>query len=187
MNISTEAESSDRQPGRPAKRRSILTGMLAGGLFGTMLAGAATAFADGDKPHAFWHAGHGCGHHNAMHDPETMRERADFAADWVLDRIKATDEQRPRVKAVVQTALDNLLKVQREHQQNRAAMVEALSQATVDRAQLQHIRQSEVRLMDDASTGIVNALADVAEILTPEQRRQLAEMASRWRGRGSSL
>ena len=164
-----------------AKRRPFLKGLLAGGLVGTMIAGGVGAFAQHDGPGQFWKTG--CGHHQAMRDPGVMKERADFMVEWTLSRINATEAQRTQVKSVVQAALEDLLQLREEHQANRKAMIAALIEPEVDRAELDRIRSAEISLADRASRRIVTALADSAEALTPEQRAQLAEMAGRWRGR----
>ena len=116
-----------------------------------------------------------------------MKERADFMVEWTLSRIDATDEQRAQVKTVVKGAIDDLLVLREEHQANRKAMIAALIEPEVDRAELDRIRAAEMSLADQASRRIVDALADSAEALTPEQRAQLADMANRWRGRRHEL
>ena len=167
------------------KRRSILKGLLAGGLVGTLIAGGVGAFAQHDGPGHFFKAG--CSHRHAMRDPGVMKERADFMVEWTLSRIDATDEQRAEVKSVVKATIDDLLQLREEHQANRKAMIAALIEPEVDRAELDRIRSAEMSLADRASRRIVTALADSADALTPEQRAQLAEMAQRWRGRRHEL
>ncbi|UCH47825.1 MAG: Spy/CpxP family protein refolding chaperone [Betaproteobacteria bacterium] len=167
------------------KRRPFLKGILTGGLVGTLIAGGVGAFAQHDGPGHFFKAG--CSHRHAMRDPGVMKERADFMVEWTLSRIDATDEQRTQVKSVVKAAIDDLLQLREEHQDNRKAMIAALIEPEVDRAELDRIRNAEMSLADRASRRIVTALADSADALTPEQRAQLAEMANRWRGRRHEL
>jgi Spy/CpxP family protein refolding chaperone len=67
-----------------------------------------------------------------------------------------------------------------QHHQNRQALLRALAQPTIERATLEDIRHAELQLADMASERIVTALANVAEVLTPEQRTRLLELTSRW-------
>jgi len=46
---------------------------------------------------------------------------------------------------------------------------------------LKEIRTAELQLADSASDRLLNAIADAADALTPEQRGKLAEMADRFR------
>jgi Spy/CpxP family protein refolding chaperone len=58
-----------------------------------------------------------------------------------------------------------------------------LAQPTIDRAALEALRANQLQLAEQASRRLTQALADVADVLTPEQRKQLAERAGRWHGR----
>jgi Spy/CpxP family protein refolding chaperone len=49
----------------------------------------------------------------------------------------------------------------------------------VDRAALEAVRVEAIQHMDLASKDLVKAVADVAEVLTPAQRQQLAELHKR--------
>jgi Spy/CpxP family protein refolding chaperone len=65
----------------------------------------------------------------------------------------------------------------------RQQAVALLAEPTVDRAALEVLRAGQLQLAEGASRRLTQALADVADVLTPEQRRQLAERAARWHGR----
>jgi len=162
------------------KRRPFLKGLLAGGLAGSLIAGGAAFARQGEHAH-FLKAG--CKRRHAMRDPGVMRERADYMVERTLSRIDATPEQREQVRSIVRGAIDDLLKLREEHEANRKAMIAALTQPEVDRSELDRIRNAEVALVDQGSKRIVAALADSAQILEPEQRAELAEMATRWTGR----
>ena len=176
-------QASDTSTAKP--RRPFLKGLLTGGLVGTLVAGGAGAFAQHESHPHFWKSG--CSQRHAMRDPGVMRERADFMVEWTLSRIDASEQQRAQVKTVVQAAIEDLLQLREEHQSNRKAMVTALMEPSVDRAELDRIRSAELSLMDRGSQRIVSALADAAEVLTPEQRAKLAEMAGRWSGHNHEL
>jgi Spy/CpxP family protein refolding chaperone len=111
-----------------------------------------------------------------------VRERADYMVERALSKIDATPEQRTQVKSVVRTAIDELFPLREEHKANRKAMIAALSKTEVDREELDRIRNAEMAVFDRGSKAIMTALADSADVLSPEQRAQLAEMAGRWAG-----
>jgi Spy/CpxP family protein refolding chaperone len=116
------------------------------------------------------------------HDPERMRKHADFAVEYALREVDATPEQVARVKAIVGQALTALDGVHDQHAANRDALIAALSQPEISRAQIQEIRAQELALADSASVTIVDALVDAAAVLTPEQRAQLIELARELHG-----
>jgi len=178
----TKSRASDS---KASKRRPFLKGLLAGGLVGSLVAGGISAFAQHEPHPHIWKGG--CSQRHAMRDPGVMRERADYMVEWTLSRIDATPEQRDQVKSVVRGAIEDLLQLREEHEANRKAMVTALIQPEVNRSELERIRSAEVALMDRGSQRIVTALADSAQVLSPEQRAELAEMAARWRGHRRDL
>jgi Spy/CpxP family protein refolding chaperone len=50
-----------------------------------------------------------------------------------------------------------------------------LTQPSIDRAALEALRAEQLALADAASKRFIQALGDAAEVLTPEQRRNLDE------------
>jgi protein CpxP len=162
------------QPPSGARRR-FLAGVVTGGLLASLLAGGAGMYAQAHPSSGRWFgAGRG------PLDPETAGERAAFATDWILRRIDASEEQRQQVHAIVQAAVKDLLPMRDQHHQHRQTLREALAQPTINRSTLEEIRRAELQLADAASSRLVEAIADAAEVLTPEQRAKLAELAARW-------
>jgi len=168
----------------PAKkrggRRKFFGGLALGGLLGALAASSFNVWSQGGPDGA---PGRGCWGHkrtSAM-TPEERAARADFGTEWVLGKVDATPEQKTRIKAIVQDAIKDLSQVREEHIKNRNAFTQALTQPSVDRATLKQIRQSEMQLAESASERFVNAIADAADVLTPEQRGKLVEMANQFR------
>ena len=56
-------------------------------------------------------------------------------------------------------------------------MVAALTADTFDRASLEQTRKEAMAFLDQGSTQLVDVVTNAAGVLTPEQRRQLAELA----------
>ena len=168
----------------PAKkrggRRKFFGGLALGGLLGALAASSLNVWSQGGPDGG---PGRGCWGHkgtSAM-TPEERAARADFGTEWVLGKVDATPEQKTRIKAIVQDAIKDLSQVREEHIKNRNAFTQALTQPSVDRATLKQIRQSEMQLAESASERFVNAIADAADVLTPEQRGKLVEMANQFR------
>lgn len=168
---------------RKSRRRWLLGGLLAGGLFGSLATLSAGLHAQMAGPFGLHRVGHG--HHGGWMgrdlNPEALAERLDFATDWALTRVGANDGQRARVKAIVQAAAGDLSGLRLQHRENRAALVEALQAPAIDRAALEALRRAELQLAETASARLLAAVADAAEVLTPEQRARLAEGLARHR------
>jgi Spy/CpxP family protein refolding chaperone len=176
-NTSSDSSQTAGTPGPRGNRRRFFAGLLTGGLVGGLLAGAVSAWSHSEGAGG-WH-GRGCRAH-AM-NPAAERDRLEFAADWVLNRVQATDAQREQVKGVLAQALQDLGPLRDRHRQHRDAFAAALAEPTVDRAALEALRRAELQLAEQASTRIVTALGDIADALTPEQRAELLKLAEQFR------
>ena len=98
----------------------------------------------------------------------------------MLSHINASVEQKAKVADVTKAALKELWPLREQHRAARTRAVELLAQPSIDREALEQLRATQVQLADTASGRVTQALADAAEVLTPEQRSQLAE---RWKWR----
>jgi Spy/CpxP family protein refolding chaperone len=164
---------------RTMRRLTLFKGLLAGGLLGGLIAGAGWAHSHGGF-------GRACGWHGAGMDPAAAAQRLEFATDWSLSRIGASEEQKGRVRAIAQATLDDLLPLREAHQADRDRLKEALLAPAIDRARIESLRQDEMQLAQQASARIAQAVADAAEVLTPEQRGALMlHFESRRHGRWS--
>jgi protein CpxP len=162
------------------RRRRFFGGLALGGLLGTLAAASFNVWSQAQGGPDGGHHGR-CGGHRAALTPEERAARADAGTEWVLGRVDATPEQKTRIKAIVQDAIKDLGQVREQHMQNRKAFLDALTQPTVNRDALKQIRQSEMQLAESASDRFVNAIADAADVLTPEQRGKLVQMANQFR------
>ncbi|HEY7759152.1 MAG TPA: periplasmic heavy metal sensor [Burkholderiales bacterium] len=177
-NTPSESNLDAGTPNQRGNRRRFFAGLLTGGVIGGLLAGAVSAWSHGEAPGG-WHGRGWCRTH-AM-NPVDERARLEFAADWVLNRIQASEAQREQVKDVLGQALQDLGPLRDRHRRHRDDFAAALAQPAVDRAALEELRRAELALAEQASTRIVTALADIADALTPEQRAELLKLAEQLR------
>jgi len=162
------------------KKRTILYGVIGAGALLTLVA-ARPITAAIQQSAGFHHSWGGRWGGHAM-SPEAAKEHLQIASKWLLRDIDASAEQQDRVNAIVTGAVDDLFRLRARHQQNRDAFHAQLGGATIDRAALEEIRKSEMGVADEASKRLVQALADVSDVLTPEQRQALAERIHRHHG-----
>jgi periplasmic protein CpxP/Spy len=149
-------------------------------------AGIATliaAVAAGIGMRAFAEHGHRGWYRAAPLDPARLDEHLDRMLKHLYVEIDATDAQKQQLAPIVKAAAQDLLPLRTQMHEARRQAVELLSRDSIDRAALETLRADQLALAEQASRRFIQALADVADVLTPEQRKQLAEHLGRWHGR----
>ena len=97
--------------------------------------------------------------------------------------IDATNEQQEKLRAIVKGAVKDLLPMREKAVSARQRGRMLLTQPTVDRAAIEALRAEQLALADAASKRFAQALGDVAEVLTPEQRRKIDDRLTELRER----
>lgn len=159
---------------KPKTRRRVVFAVVIGGM---LIGAGATIYAHGKQ--GFLGGGH-CGLDQA--DPETMTRRAAFMTRFVLSEINASEGQQAKIADIVKPAMSDLRPLCDQHVEGYKAAARLLAQPNVDRAALESLRTQQMQLAETASRRIAQALADVAEVLTPEQRAAVVERVQRTRG-----
>jgi Spy/CpxP family protein refolding chaperone len=155
--------------------RSYLLGALAASIAVVFVSGAAMLSSPGPA------GAHGGLFRHRGHDAEAARAHVALAADYALYRVNASDEQKARVKEILDRALDDLEALHPQRGELHDEVVAALTAPEVDRAGLEALRAKHLATFDTASRRLVEALADLGEVLTVEQRRELTELAASFR------
>ena len=167
------------------RRGGFIRGLFAGVLLFGVVAGASyigSSHAQGGM-HPGMRGGHSMMFGNA--DPESAAKRIDAMVSFALANVDANAEQKAKISEIAKTALTDLMPLRDEHKAARAKAVELLSAATIDRAAIEQVRASELKLAETASKRITQAIADAADTLQPAQRAKLAEkMKQRLERRG---
>jgi Spy/CpxP family protein refolding chaperone len=161
-------------PNRSRRTAWIVAGVLAAGL----TAAATTAFSQGPgfgplSP-VHWH-GRFMGAMGWPLDPAQIEDRADRMVRHVAIEIDATSEQQEKLRTVVRSAVRDILPMREKARSARATARDLLTQQTVDRAAIERFRTEQLALADAFSKRVAQAIGDMGEILTPEQRRKLAD------------
>ena len=116
-------------------------------------------------------------------DPEVMSKRIEAMVAYRLADIDATAEQQAKVTTIMKGAANDLSSLRGQGREMRRKSIELLTAPTIDRAQLEALRVQQSQLRETVSRRMLQALADAAEVLSPEQRAKVAErMARRHRG-----
>lgn len=151
------------------------------GLFGrpvvlavALMSGMATAgFAWGGFGQGGMAGGHGWGGHGRF-GQRFARLRVEFMIDRMLRRVDATSAQREKVEAIVEKAFADHAAHRQKHAALRGEGLEILTADTIDRGRLEALRARHLAIAEEGSKHLVDVVADIAEVLTPEQRQTLA-------------
>jgi Spy/CpxP family protein refolding chaperone len=110
------------------------------------------------------------------HDSEAAREHMQYAAGWMLKRLDVEGDVKEQIQARLDIAFDELMPLMEAHKDARETWLETvLGTDEVDREALEAQRRTIMASADRATQILSNTIADVAEMLTPEQRAAIAE------------
>ena len=152
------------------RRRRFFKRLGIATLIGGVVAGFGfKAFADGP------HGGHS--HRGFMAgnlDPAEVDQKLDRMLKHLYVEIDATDAQKQKLAPIIKQAAKDLLPLRGKMQTARTQAVELLTKDNIDRAAIEALRAEQLQQAEAASKRFSLALADVAEVLTPAQRKQIA-------------
>nr|WP_299849175.1 periplasmic heavy metal sensor [Sphingomonas bacterium] len=121
------------------------------------------------------HVMHGMpGHGDIMaSDPAAMAAHLDKMIDAMVP--DATPDQKARLLAIAKSVHADFGAAHTQFGQAHKRVHDILLQPVVDRTALEALRVEQMHQMDMVSKRIVTALADAAEVMTPEQRVRFGE------------
>ncbi len=157
-------------PPVPSRWRNRGTLKIAGLVVISAIAGAGASRA----AHHWHHHGMGHGFMSGPIDPASVDRRVDWMTGKLARSVNASDEQREKIKLIAKAAAKDLMPLRETMREARKQARELLAQPAVDRAAVEKLRADQVANIDTISKRLSAALADAAEVLTPEQRKELA-------------
>jgi Spy/CpxP family protein refolding chaperone len=108
-------------------------------------------------------------------DPEEMARRLDYRIGRLIKDVGGTPQQKDKLVAIATAALAELRPMREQLRAARRRGVELLAAPAIDRAALEQLRVTQVQAADAKSRRMVQAMADAAEVLTPDQRAKVAD------------
>jgi Spy/CpxP family protein refolding chaperone len=120
-------------------------------------------------------------HHGAGYGPGAgMRGGAPMMGRW-LDFVNASAEQKAQIQSIWQGARTDMQGLRESGRALRQQMQNLLAQPTIDANAVEALRQQMLAQHDQASKRMTQAMLDASKVLTPEQRKQLAEQMTQRR------
>ncbi len=142
----------------------------------TVITGAAVSKAF-SNPYGFGPGWHGArGHWGSVPlDPAMIEDRADRMVRHLSIELDANNEQQEKLRGIVRAMLKDVLPARERAQAARLQARELMTATAIDRNAMEKLRADQIALADSVSKRITQALGDAAEVLSPEQRRKLAD------------
>ncbi len=100
----------------------------------------------------------------------------------MLDEIDATKEQSDKLMDIFDRVREDVMPKRREMRGMRDEAAALLLGPTVDPAAVEAFRAKSIAELDATSKQVTAALVEAAQVLTPEQRAELKQMAEKRRG-----
>lgn len=121
--------------------------------------------------------------------PAQIDDRIDRITRHVAIELDATPDQQAKIASIAKSAVADLRPLREKAQAARSEAIALLTSPSIDRSAVERLRADEVGLADTASKRIAQALADAFDVLSPDQRRKVANWAdffdngpwARWR------
>jgi Spy/CpxP family protein refolding chaperone len=161
---------SNRRSRRGAFLLALVAVALLAGTTGNLLS---TAFGQGDGwPRIGWHHG---GFFGGPLSPAQIDDRIDRMTKHMAIELDATADQQVKIANIAKAAVADLRPLHEKAHATRAQAITLLTAPTIDRSAIERLRAEKIGLAETASKRIAQALADAAEVLSPEQRRKVAD------------
>jgi periplasmic protein CpxP/Spy len=161
--------------GRGPAALVIIAIALAGAILGVI---ATNAFAYGGFGPGRDHAGMLFGG-----DPAEADKRVEKMVKHFGVEVDASPEQQTRLIQIAKGLVRDVRPIREQLRDSRQQAIDLLGASTVDRGAVERLRVAQMQRFDQLSTLVTAAATEAAEVLTPEQRKELAQRIERFRDR----
>jgi Spy/CpxP family protein refolding chaperone len=119
------------------------------------------------------------GHHHAASSPAEVEEHVNDKVEHLLDAVDATDAQRKQAAALSKGLAPELFQLMSEGRSLRGELKSALLADKLDQARIGDLRERLSDLSQRFVETSMDGVAKVSAILTPAQRKQVADKLAR--------
>ncbi len=153
-----------------------------GGIFGVQAFANSNAYGH-MKLYAGYNGGWHGGHHKGFSDisDADIEAQIERIVKHAAIEIDATQEQQEKITVLVSAVAKDLKPVHDQLHATGKQIHDLLLADTIDRSALERLRAERLADAERISRNLVSALADVAEVLSPEQRKLLDERIKQFR------
>lgn len=104
-----------------------------------------------------------------------MRGYIEYRLDRMLTDAGADADQKSKFKSIVTTTIDEVRPDREARMAMRDEIIKLIEAPTIDRNAIEALRAKQMAQFEERSKAIAKAVADAAELLTPDQRKKLVE------------
>jgi len=119
-------------------------------------------------------------HHPRAQNAQELNDHLDHGLEHLLDKLDATDAQREQASAITARHAPELFAIMSEGRATRQELKAVLLAETLDKARLDAAHAKLDALAARATDVGLASVFELAEVLTPAQRKQLAERLARF-------
>ena len=125
--------------------------------------------------HSGGHSGFHRGFMGGSKDPAKADARIERMVKHFAVEVEATPDQQAKLTQIAKAAAKDLRPLREKVREARRRGMELLGAPTIDRAAIERLRAEQIQGADAVSKRMAQAFADAAEVLTPDQRKKVAE------------
>ena len=100
----------------------------------------------------------------------------------MLTQVGASDAQKAQIDGLLKPAFEEMKAAHDAHSAAFKQFHDEITAPSIDRARLESLRAGQLKSLDEASRRMVTAIADAAEVLSPDQRAALAKQMVKHHG-----
>jgi hypothetical protein len=104
-----------------------------------------------------------------------LSKKVEYISERLIKTVDASDQQAAEIKAIIEKFEPSLTSINANHQDHKATIIDIFQQEEVSATDLESERQAIIELLNQNSIELTKMVAEIANVLTLEQRMILIE------------